>query len=117
MNLEEQLQAAARLAWMRTLQDSIDQDIEVDFSNIEIATNYLISERQSRAKFGTTRKAKILKLYDCHLCTFKALSWTRAKGDIFVCSNPINADEDGYMREIPDPNVIPEWCKLEDVKK
>ena len=94
--LKEQLIDADRLIRLTNLQNSIyqSQDIKVDFSNLKKLTDYLIRERE--AKIGATGKAKILKLFDCYSCPFIASSWTRAKGDIFICTNPINQDGDGY---------------------
>ena len=57
---------------------------------------------------------KLLKLTKCLICPFKQQSWTRS-GNIDVCTNPINQDENGYCKEIPDPQIIPDFCELPDV--
>jgi len=59
---------------------------------------------------------KLLKIPNCLECGYRKQSWTR-NGDIWVCTNPINQDENGYCKEIPDSNIIPDFCKLEDVKE
>jgi len=82
---------------MQRLQNSIDQP--------------------QKAKNHPTGKAKILKILDCFSCGFCTKKWTREKGDIFKCTHPINMDENGYMKEILDPNEIADFCNLENLKE
>jgi len=56
---------------------------------------------------------KILKIHNCLTCPYKASSWRRAS-DGYVCTNPINQDEDGYCPQIEDLNTIADFCEMED---
>ena len=59
---------------------------------------------------------KLIKIAinNCLGCLYSEPTWTK-KGEVYLCKN--SKDENGYCKYIPDPNLIPDWCTLEDIEE